>query len=264
LAAEKGPAHQGPAINPVNNRRRLPSRRRRLETPRAILLRSATRTQPEGLGQLSGLYLGRNYMVHNQHFIRGRQSNPAEHHSVGPEDPLGMNDFYEARLREDNAIFASAILQCSANCRRECSSRPTGGQPNWAAAGSWSARSVDIYLTTEGPAVDGEKTGVCGSRDRILIDWTTDRTVARTTSSCAGSGGGDRAERLFVGTRDLHAAWGSRTNSHSVGGRPWAATIKPAWLDRPGRSTTSEKNLWTGPGNGLLLPVVRPPAEPGH
>lgn len=128
----------------------------------ALLLRSATRGQPEGLGNSSGL-LGRNYMVHNSTFFVG--VNPLRPNTTKWQKTLGMNDFYEAG---EKTRYPLGNLQMLGKLQAPMLKPARQWAPNWALK-FMSAHSVDIYLTTEDLPSLENRVRVDG--DRILIDW---------------------------------------------------------------------------------------------
>lgn len=128
----------------------------------ALLLRSATRAQPDGLGNSSGL-LGRNYMVHNSTFLVG--VNPLRTNDTHWQKTLGMNDFYEAGASNR---YPLGNLQMLGKLRAPMLKPARQWAPMWALK-FMSARSIDIYLTTEDLPSPDNRVRVDG--DRILIDW---------------------------------------------------------------------------------------------
>lgn len=128
----------------------------------ALLLRSATKDQPRGVGNSSGL-LGRNYMVHNSTFFIG--VNPLRVNDTKWQKTLGMNDFYEAGAATE---FPLGNLQMLGKLQGPMIKPARQWAPNWA-LNQMTRRSVDIYLTTEDlPSLDNR---VRVDNDRILIDW---------------------------------------------------------------------------------------------
>ncbi|WP_433502651.1 GMC oxidoreductase [Pseudonocardia halophobica] len=128
----------------------------------ALLMRSATRAQPHGLANSSGL-LGRNYMVHNSTFFVG--VNPLRVNDTRWQKTLGMNDFYE--VGETNR-YPLGNLQMLGKLQAPMLKPARQWAPTWALK-FMAARSIDIYLTTEDlPSLDNR---VRVDGDKILIDW---------------------------------------------------------------------------------------------
>lgn len=128
----------------------------------ALLLRSATRAQPTGLANSSDL-LGRNYMVHNSTFFVG--VDPRRRNTTKWQKTLGLNDFYEAG---DLTPFPLGNLQMLGKLQAPMIKNARSWAPNWALQ-FMTARSLDIYLTTEDLASRHNRVRVDG--DRILVDW---------------------------------------------------------------------------------------------
>jgi choline dehydrogenase-like flavoprotein len=134
----------------------------------ALLLRSATKDQPTGLGNSSDL-LGRNYMVHNSTFFVG--VNPLRTNRTKWQKTLGLNDFYEAGALTD---YPLGNLQMLGKLQAPMIKPARSWAPNWALS-FMTDRSLDIYLTTEDlPSLDNR---VRVDGDRILIDWQPTNTA---------------------------------------------------------------------------------------
>jgi choline dehydrogenase-like flavoprotein len=128
----------------------------------ALLLRSATKDHPRGLGNSSDL-LGRNYMVHNSTFFVG--VNPLRVNDTKWQKTLGMNDFYEAG---PTTQYPLGNLQMLGKLQGAMIKPARPWAPMWS-LDFMTRRSVDIYLTTEDlPSLDNR---VRVDNDRILIDW---------------------------------------------------------------------------------------------
>ena len=128
-----------------------------------LLLRSGTREHPDGLGNSSGL-LGRNYMVHNSTFFVG--IDPLRKNTTRWQKTLAMNDFYEAGSTSDHPL---GNLQMLGKLRAPMLKPARPWAPTWA-LDAMSARSLDIYLTTEDLPLRRNRVRLEG--ERIVIDWT--------------------------------------------------------------------------------------------
>ncbi|MEC3852060.1 GMC family oxidoreductase [Paenarthrobacter ureafaciens] len=108
----------------------------------ALLLRSATKDNPRGLANSSGL-VGRNYMVHNSTFFIG--INPLRINRTLWQKTLGLNDWYEAG---PTTRYPLGNLQMLGKLRSSMlkMARPWAPEP---LLKLMSDRSIDIYLTTE-------------------------------------------------------------------------------------------------------------------
>lgn len=213
----------------------------------ALLLRSATRAQPTGLGNSSGL-LGRNYMVHNSTFFVG--VNPLRANDTKWQKTLGMNDFYEAG---PTTRWPLGNLQMLGKLQAPMLKPARQWAPMWALE-FMSGRSIDIYLTTEDMPSLENRVRVDG--DRILIDWTPTnvaphhelvRRVRRIVR---------RAGYPLIFTQQM----GIETNSHmcgtAVAGHDPAASV----LDPNCRSHDID-NLWVSdasffPSSAALNPAL--------
>ena len=196
----------------------------------ALLLRSATRAQPTGLGNSSDL-LGRNYMVHNSTFFVGvdpRKRNPTKWQKT-----LGLNDFYEA---SDLTKFPLGNLQMLGKLQAPMIKTARPWAPNWALK-FMTDRSLDIYLTTEDLASRHNRVRVDG--DRILIDWAPTNIaphrelVKRITKLVRKAG------YPLIFTQRM----GIETNSHMCGTAVAGTDPASSVLDPDCRSHDIE-NLW--------------------
>jgi choline dehydrogenase-like flavoprotein len=213
----------------------------------ALLLRSATRTQPEGLGNSSGL-LGRNYMVHNSTFFVG--VNPLRPNTTQWQKTLGMNDFYEAG---EKSRYPLGNLQMLGKLQAPMLKPARQWAPNWALK-FMSAHSVDIYLTTEDLPSLENRVRVDG--DRILIDWKPTnvaphhelvRRVRRIVR---------KAGYPMIFTQQM----GIETNSHMCGTAMAGHDSTTSVLDSTCRSHDIE-NLWVAdasffPSSAALNPAL--------
>lgn len=170
----------------------------------ALLLRSATKHHPAGLGNSSDL-LGRNYMVHNSTFFVGvnpRRTNPTKWQKT-----LGLNDFYEA---SSLTPYPLGNLQMLGKLQAAMIKPARPWAPNWALR-FMTSHSLDIYLTSEDlPSLDNR---VRVEGDRIVVDWTPTNTaphrelVRRITRLVR------RAGYPLIFTQQM----GIETNSHMCG-----------------------------------------------
>jgi choline dehydrogenase-like flavoprotein len=134
----------------------------------ALLLRSASDQQPNGLGNSSGL-LGRNYMVHNSTFFMA--VNPSQRNDTAWQKTLGLNDWYQAG---PDTRYPLGNLQMLGKLRAPMVKAARSWAPMWALK-MITDRSLDIYLSTEDlPRPDNQIT-VDG--DKIMISWTANNLV---------------------------------------------------------------------------------------
>jgi choline dehydrogenase-like flavoprotein len=134
----------------------------------ALLLRSVTDEQPNGLGNSSGL-LGRNYMVHNSTFFMA--VNPTQRNDTAWQKTLGLNDWYEVG---PDTPYPLGNLQMLGKLQAPMIKAARPWAPTWALK-MVTDRSLDIYLTTEDlPRPDNQ---VMIDGDRIMINWTPNNLV---------------------------------------------------------------------------------------
>jgi len=213
----------------------------------ALLLRSATRAQPDGLANSSGL-LGRNYMVHNSTFFVG--VDPLRTNRTQWQKTLGLNDFYEAGA---TTRYPLGNLQMLGKLQAAMLKPARPWAPTWALR-FMSGRSLDIYLTTEDlPSLDNR---VRVDGDRILIDWTPTNVaphhelVRRVTRIVR------RAGYPLIFTQQM----GIATNSHMCGTAVAGPDPASSVLDASCRSHDIE-NLWLAdasffPSSAALNPAL--------
>ncbi|MGW3473105.1 GMC oxidoreductase [Saccharopolyspora sp. NPDC000995] len=213
----------------------------------ALLLRSATRAHPEGLGNSSGL-LGRNYMVHNSTFFVG--VNPFRTNTTKWQKTLGLNDFYEA---VDGTPYPLGNLQMLGKLQAPML-KPARRWAPMRALEFMSARSLDIYLTSEDLPSRNNRVRVDG--DRILIDWTptnlgAHRELVRRVSRIVRKAG-----YPLIFTQKM----GIETNSHMCGTAVAGNDPSDSVLDVSCRSHDIE-NLWLAdssffPSSAALNPAL--------
>jgi choline dehydrogenase-like flavoprotein len=134
----------------------------------ALLLRSVSDEQPNGLGNSSGL-LGRNYMVHNSTFFMA--VNPTQRNDTAWQKTLGLNDWYEVG---PDTPYPLGNLQMLGKLQAPMVKAARPWAPMWALK-MVTDRSLDIYLTTEDlPRPDNQ---VMIDGDRIMINWTANNLV---------------------------------------------------------------------------------------
>lgn len=195
-----------------------------------LLLRSATRQHPDGLGNSSGL-LGRNYMVHNSTFLVG--VNPARRNTTKWQKTLGLNDFYESGPL---TRYPLGNLQMLGKLRAPMVSAARSWAPDWALT-FMTDRSIDIYLTTEDLPSRDNRVRVDG--DRILVDWEPTNVaphlelVRRVTKLVRSAG------YPLVFTQRM----GIETNSHMCG-TAVAGTDPSASVLTPDCRAHDVENLW--------------------
>jgi choline dehydrogenase-like flavoprotein len=213
----------------------------------ALLLRSANRQQPEGLANSSGL-VGRNYMVHNSTFFVG--VNPLRTNRTKWQKTLGLNDFYEAGAR---SRYPLGNLQMLGKLQAPMLKPARPWAPMWALR-LMSARSLDIYLTTEDLPSRDNRVRVDG--DRILIDWTPTnvaphRELVRRVTRLVRKAG-----YPLIFTQRM----GIETNSHMCGTAVAGHDPTTSVLDASCRSHDIE-NLWLAdssffPSSAALNPAL--------
>ncbi|MEV4143513.1 GMC family oxidoreductase [Amycolatopsis sp. NPDC049691] len=213
----------------------------------ALLLRSATPQHPEGLANSSGL-LGRNYMVHNSTFFVG--VNPLRTNPTQWQKTLGVNDFYEAG---PGTPFPLGNLQMLGKLRAPMLKPARAWAPMWA-LDFMSARSLDIYLTTEDLPSRDNRVRVDG--ERILIDWTPTnlaphRELVRRVTKLVRKAG-----YPLIFTQRM----GIETNSHMCGTAVAGHDPAGSVLDASCRSHDVE-NLWLAdasffPSSAALNPAL--------
>jgi len=212
-----------------------------------LLLRSATRAHPHGLGNSSGL-LGRNYMVHNSTFFVG--VNPLRKNETKWQKTLGLNDFYEAGR---STPYPLGNLQMLGKLQKAMIKPARPWAPDWALT-FMTGRSLDIYLTTEDLPLRDNRVRVDG--DRILIDWTPTNVaphrelVRRITRIVRKSG------YPLIFTQRM----GIETNSHMCGTAVAGTDPATSVLDATCRSHDID-NLWLGdssffPSSAALNPAL--------
>ncbi|MEU7365878.1 GMC oxidoreductase [Streptomyces hygroscopicus] len=213
----------------------------------ALLLRSADDRHPRGLGNSTGL-LGRNYMVHNSTFFVG--VNPLRTNPTKWQKTLGINDFYEAG---PGTPFPLGNLQMLGKLQAPMLKSARPWAPDWALK-FMSARSIDIYLTTEDlPSLDNR---VRVDGDRVIIDWTPTNLaphhelVRRVTRAVRKSG------YPLIFTQRM----GIETNSHMCGTAAAGHDPGSSVLDPMCRSHDID-NLWVAdssffPSSAALNPAL--------
>ncbi|WP_346054287.1 MULTISPECIES: GMC family oxidoreductase [Amycolatopsis] len=212
----------------------------------ALLLKSSSDQHPEGLGNSSGL-LGRNYMVHNSTFFVG--VNPLRTNRTKWQKTLGLNDFYEAG---NGVPYPLGNLQMLGKLQAPMLKPARPWAPMWALK-FMSARSIDIYLTSEDLPSRDNRVRVDG--DRIIIDWQPNNLrahhelVSRVTKLVRRSGypltftqrmgietNSHMCGTAVAGTDPAHSVLDPQCRSHDVGNLwladssffPSSAALNPA------------------------------------
>ena len=212
-----------------------------------LLLRSATRAHPHGLGNSSGL-LGRNYMVHNSTFFVG--VNPVRTNRTQWQKTLGLNDYYEAGASNR---YPLGNLQMLGKLHTAMIKPARPWAPDWALK-FMTDRSLDIYLTTEDLASEDNRVRV--DSDKILIDWrptnvAPHREFVRRISRLVRKSG-----YPLIFTQRM----GIDTNSHMCGTAVAGTDPATSVLDANCRSHDLD-NLWVGdssffPSSAALNPAL--------
>jgi choline dehydrogenase-like flavoprotein len=213
----------------------------------ALLLRSATRQHPKGLGNSSD-QVGRNYMVHNSTFFVS--VNPLRRNDTHWQKTLGVNDWYEAG--PDNP-FPLGNLQMLGKLRAPMLKPARRWAPMWS-LDLMSARSIDIYLTSEDLASPDNRVRVDG--DRIVIDWVPNNLAAHAELVRRVSRVVRRSGYPLIFTQRM----GIETNSHMCGTAVAGQDPKSSVLDPDCRSHDIE-NLWLAdssffPSSAALNPAL--------
>jgi len=197
----------------------------------ALLLRSTSDRQPQGLANRSGL-LGRNYMVHNSTFLIG--VDPRRLNTVMFQKTLGLNDWY---LSGRDTPFPLGNVQMLGKLQGPMLRSARRWLP--APAANYIAnRSVDLYLTTEDLPEPGNRV-VVGEDGGIRVHWTPNNLashrelVRRVTRAVRRSG------YPLVLTKRMDIA----TNSHMCGTAVMGSDERQSVLD-PGCRTHDVENLW--------------------
>ncbi|WP_131810335.1 GMC oxidoreductase, partial [Mycolicibacterium mucogenicum] len=196
----------------------------------ALLLRSADKQHPDGLGNSSGL-LGRNYMVHNSTFFVA--IDPRRRNDTAWQKTLGINDWYLAG--PDNE-YPLGNLQMLGKLQAAMIKNARAWAPMWALKAA-ADRSLDIYLTTEDlPRLDNR---VTVDQDDIFIRWRPNNVephrelVRRVTKAVRRSG------YPIVLTQRM----GIETNSHMCGTAVAGSDPSKSVLNPQCRSHDVD-NLW--------------------
>ncbi|MFM0287186.1 GMC oxidoreductase [Paraburkholderia megapolitana] len=172
----------------------------------ALLLRSADKHHPDGIGNSSGL-LGRNYMVHNSTFMLA--VDPTRFNKVYFQKTLAINDWYQTS--KENS-FPLGNVQMLGKIREPM---VTGMYP-WlpkAVARYITDHSVDLYLTSEDLPDPENRVTFNAQQGRIQVHWRPNNLrahealVKRTVKMMRKAG------YPFVFTKRM----GIATNSHQCG-----------------------------------------------
>ncbi len=172
----------------------------------ALLLKSANRQHPTGLGNGSDL-LGRNYMVHNSTFMLA--IDPRRRNTVSFQKTVGLNDWYAA---SQAAPYPLGNVQMLGKIRAPMVAAMHPWLPN-ALCRYITDHSVDLYLTSED--LPDRQNRVVYDRDReaIVVYWRPNNSsahrqlVKKTTKALRSAG-----YPLIVADR-----MGIATNSHQCG-----------------------------------------------
>jgi choline dehydrogenase-like flavoprotein len=213
----------------------------------ALLLRSANRQHPRGLGNSSD-QVGRNYMVHNNTFFLGL--NPLGRNDTHWQKTLGLNDWYEAG--PDNR-FPLGNLQMLGKLRAPMLKPARPWAPMWS-LDLVSARSIDIFLTSEDLASPENRVRVEG--DRIMIDWVPNNLEAHAELVRRVTRVVRRSGYPLIFTRQM----GIETNSHMCGTAVAGHDPASSVLNPDCRSHDIE-NLWLAdssffPSSAALNPAL--------
>ena len=172
----------------------------------ALLLKSANRQHPKGLGNGSDL-VGRNYMVHNSTFMLA--IDPRRRNTVSFQKTLGLNDWY---LASDAAPYPLGNVQMLGKIRAPM----VVGMHPWlptALARYLTDHSVDLYLTSEDLPELENRVVYDPDRQSIVVYWRPNnlsahrQLVQRTSRALRGAG------YPFI----VKDRMGIGTNSHQCG-----------------------------------------------
>lgn len=186
----------------------------------ALLLRSADRNHPHGIGNSSGL-LGRNYMVHNSTFMIAMD--PRRENKVFFQKTLAVNDWY---LKSDANEFPLGNIQMLGKIREPM---VTGMYP-WlpkSVSRYITDHSVDLYLTSEDLPDPENRVAYNAEKGRIQVRWrpnnlTAHRELVKKTVSMMRNSG-----YPIVMTKRM----GIATNSHQCGTAVMGTTSSNSVLD---------------------------------
>ncbi|WP_186258846.1 GMC oxidoreductase [Burkholderia gladioli] len=172
----------------------------------ALLLRSADRHHPAGVGNSSGL-LGRNYMVHNSTFTIAMD--PRRVNRVSFQKTLAVNDWY---LRSEANAFPLGNIQMLGKIREPMVSGMLPWLPK-AISRYITDHSVDLYLTSEDLPDRENRVSYDSERGAIQVRWRPNnlgahRELVRRTVAVMRKAG-----YPLVMTRRM----GIATNSHQCG-----------------------------------------------
>jgi choline dehydrogenase-like flavoprotein len=197
----------------------------------ALLLRSGSSRDPQGLANSSGL-VGRNYMVHNSTFFMG--VDPRRRNTVSFQKTLGLNDWY---LAGRDMPFPLGNVQMLGKLQG----------PMLKAARRWlpmpvadyiAAHSIDVYLTTE-DLPDADNRVTAGADGRIHVRWRPNNLAAHRALVQRMTRAIRRAGYPIVLSRRMDIA----TNSHQCGTAVMGHDPARSVLD-PGCRAHDVDNLW--------------------
>lgn len=184
----------------------------------ALLLRSASGAQPEGLANSSGL-VGRNYMVHNNTALMavGPRPNPTVFQKT-----LAINDYY---FGEPGFPYPMGNLQLLGKLQAGMltANQPLVPRPALRAV---AARSVDWWVMSE-DLPDAENRITLGSNGSIRVHWKPNNLAAHNRLIAAARRAMRRAGYPLV----LVQRMGIATNSHQCGTLRFGADPATSVLD---------------------------------
>lgn len=191
----------------------------------ALLLRSATDQQPQGLGNSSGL-LGRNYMVHNNSVLVA--IDPRRPNDTIFQKVIAINDFYSAGV--DPAFpFPMGSLQPVGKLQGAMMRGAAPYAPDWA-LGLAARYSVDWWVMSE-DLPDPENRVTLDADGNIVIHWKPNNLEAHRQLMLHAKAMLRRAGYPILLSRQM----GIATNSHQCGTLRFGDDPATSVLDPLGR-----------------------------
>jgi choline dehydrogenase-like flavoprotein len=213
----------------------------------AVLLRSASTANPDGLGNSSG-QLGCNYMVHNSTFLIG--IDPRRRNDVSFQKTLGLNDWY---LAGPDTPYPLGNVQMLGKLQAAMV-KPARAAISTPMLELATKRSIDLYLTTEDlPSAENRVT--LGPSGRIQIAWTPNNLQPHR----------ELLHRMRKVLRHagypvlFHQRMGIETNSHMCGTAVMGEDPSKSVLDPDGKAHEMT-NLWLTDSSGFVSSAAMNPA----
>jgi choline dehydrogenase-like flavoprotein len=214
----------------------------------ALLLRSANRQHPRGLGNGSDL-VGRNYMVHNSTFMLA--VDPRRRNRVSFQKTLGLNDWY---LASDAAPFPLGNVQMLGKIRAPM----VAGMHPWvptAVSRYITDHSIDLYLTSEDLPDLKNRVEYDHERQSIVVYWQPNNLSAHRALVQQTSRALRRAGYPFI----IKDRMGIATNSHQCGTAVMGTDPAKSVLNVRGRMHEID-NAWIVDSSGFASSAAVNPA----